>query len=211
MPINCINMKYLNPIRMLPFASLLVAALPAQAAIVLTFAQTGDAQTTVTVSGSLSAGFTYIAQESNNTMVFLADNPKAAIGINGSSEEHQAPLGELPPPEVPWGGMHISENITGDTVGFMIDATNVSIFVPQGYAFGSPLTSTWVLDASLADLGFSAQQIADGASGSINLIHDTATWVVIPEPGTYAALLGVLVLGVALLRRSAIDRHRTLS
>ncbi|MCF7686992.1 MAG: PEP-CTERM sorting domain-containing protein [Cephaloticoccus sp.] len=97
---------------------------------------------------------------------------------------------------VPWTNATIS-NHTGDSWGFNANY----IFASFGYLAGTQLSGTLTfVGSNLADLGFDETEISNG--GVLGSGAYTVTWTAtaVPEPATYAVLLGILVLGCAVYR-----------
>lgn len=105
--------------------------------------------------------------------------------------------------DIPWSNGSYTADTMGDVFGY-----NVGLgvaYVPVGYSFvtGAALSGSIVItETSLADMGLPAM----GGSGSFAVSGVTVSWnastpSAVPEPSTYAVMAGVVVLGIAVLRR----------
>jgi len=101
---------------------------------------------------------------------------------------------------VPWTNATIS-NHTGDSWGF----NSNYIFASFGYVAGTHLSGTLsFVGSNLAELGFDETEITNG--GVLGSGAYTVTWTAtaVPEPMTYAVILGLVVLGCAGYRNRRI-------
>lgn len=102
-----------------------------------------------------------------------------------------------------WGSPSVAaSSFSGDQIRFFVGSSGVR--VPTGYDRANASLSgsmTWN-NVSLMDLGFASN---NAASGSFAALGTTVNWSTtnsaIPEPGTYAALCGLVALGYVALRR----------
>ena len=105
--------------------------------------------------------------------------------------------------------------VIGDTFGIQqtIDATSnqvteTAILTPLGYDSGDSITGTAFLrNVTLSDLRLpSLQELIEANEvfeTSVNIGTDTISYRVVPEPSTYALILGGLVLGVIIFRKQS--------
>ena len=105
--------------------------------------------------------------------------------------------------------------VIGDTFGIQqtIDATSnqvteTAILTPLGYDSGDSITGTAFLrNVTLSDLRLpSLRELIEANEffeTSVNIGPDTITYRVVPEPSTYALILGGLVLGVIIFRKQS--------
>ena len=102
-------------------------------------------------------------------------------------------------------------SFSGDSWGFEISGNNLNTFAyaPSGYIQNDALNgSATFLNRSLSQLGFDASEIANG--GTITIQGTVITWSAtsaVPEPGAFAFIAGIVILGSAAFRR----RPRVLS
>lgn len=95
---------------------------------------------------------------------------------------------------------------TGDTFGFFFNPANTVggslVFGPANFS-SNPLDPTNAVEGTItfASLGFAELGISEGQSGSFFIGGQTYNWSIVPEPSTYAALLGLTALGLVAWRK----------
>lgn len=138
----------------------------------------------MTVSGNLVGGFFAFVRPQNQEVKLFSSGNTLRYTITGPGA---GTLGT--------GGQTGFTSTTG-TTSFGVDATRVSL--SENYVSNSNISGeSTIVGMILADIGLNPGSYTWTIAGS----NDTITMNVVPEPSTYAALLGALALGAVALRR----------
>ncbi len=216
-----IHMKHTFVSRLAAFALFNAAILTTQAAINISFVET-DFDVVATLSGSLdnqpTAGWSVYGTGAvgNNAFVTAAN---AGFGIEASSSsmtqnQNTVTTDGVVVGLVPWSGSPFgtSAGVT-NAGGFHLFPDGTMTYYNRGDAGFTPnpnFTGTMTFSgATLSSLGFDAGEILAGA-GSFSvgdeflpIVYETINWSVtpVPEPGEYAAIAAVAMLGFVAYRR----------
>jgi hypothetical protein len=82
---------------------------------------------------------------------------------------------------------------SGSSFGF----AGLYLYAPIGYSVSDPIAATLVIAGDPYSIGGGFTGGGTYSDGGMNSV----TWSVVPEPSSYATLLGILCLGCAVLRR----------
>lgn len=170
-------------------------AVPSRAAITITIEEVGlDVVFTATGTANidsfgapLSAGGS-AGVDANRPYLFVGTTNSIDVDIYGGLTTE--PIGPGPTSPI------AADAATGDGFGFNFS----SLLLYQGYVSNTPLSGT----ATFFNHSFSSLGIAEGTytytwgSGGN---FDQATIIVVPEPSTYGALTGLVILGLVIIRR----------
>jgi hypothetical protein len=120
--------------------------------------------------------------------------------------------------DVPWSGIHNGGVAAGNAFFIENEVGTITAHVPADWDLiggtSSALSGTLTFaNNSLEDLGFSSGSNTGFQSGSFAMGALTINWSAqglsaVPEPSTYAALFGVLALGLAIHRRRNTHKAR---
>lgn len=179
--------------RLLPwtFIALLLTASCAQAQINLQFEESGD-DLIVSWSGSWDVD-AYATGIANDTSISASALHAYTSGYGYYPSGFATPF--------PWSGSFTASSVEG-TFGF--DAT--SVYGPIGFTSGTLLTGSMTFtNVGYADLGLTLSDTGSfsGTSGTVNWSVGASA---VPEPSTYAALLGAAGLLFAAVRRRGHPR-----
>ncbi|GAB5561839.1 MAG: hypothetical protein SynsKO_34860 [Synoicihabitans sp.] len=112
-------------------------------------------------------------------------------------------------PVFPFEGGFGGGSVSGDSFGFLRGkGAGGTYWAPVGYTVGDTISGVMVITESLTELGFDPGEIVSG--GSFDIGGTTITWTAstasaVPEPSSFAIIVGTLALGFASTRRR---RHR---
>jgi hypothetical protein len=171
----------------------------AKANISIVFSYNALTGTTATYSGNWNVG--------SNGNQWQFQNYMDATSFVSTNENLQTGFGFLDvTPTLPWTMSTSATGHSGDTFGFQ----SGRIYGPASFSPFTPINGQATFAGkTFADLGFSPSAISAG-SGSFSLgVPGTINWSItpaaIPEPSSYAALLGSMGLGFALMRRRRVN------
>lgn len=173
-------------------------AASAQAAITITIEEVGS-DVVVTGSGTIDlAGLTFDEDVISSAGIVSGFG---IINVGSSADQDVtvydgvsglAPFGSGAAPTIPDSG-------SGDIFGFAA-LNGGQLAVPLGYVSGSPLSAT----STYTGATISSLELTPGiynATWGSGSNADLISMTIVPEPGTYAALLGLAALGVVAYRR----------
>jgi|GEM_PF-5444927 len=153
---------------------------------------------TETVSG-LTATYTGQLNDFTNnnggSTTFTATSTEQFLALNGAYSSDTS----ITTPNDPFPWLFLSGGVTtGDAFG----VTENAVYAPSPYLSGSTLSgeSVWA-GKNFGDLG-----VTTGANGSFNLSvsGDLITWSAVPEPSSYALIVGLVALGMMFARRRLV-------
>jgi hypothetical protein len=203
---------HLNKTLIISAVALMASLNFAQAALNLDFSEVGSS-VVVTFSGS----YDNWVHNSNNSQINSRLYHSASgeidisskVGANDWSPTYQYTTSTNPTGNPFTGALAYAypDSITGDTAGFTSYSNyGVRFYANDGYVAGETISGAMTyIDTNLSDL-----MLPSSGSGTIDFVSigggpDNVTWgingTIVPEPSTYAAILGCIVLGVAVIRR----------
>lgn len=158
-----------------------------------------DGNTVFEYSGQLVGSFSGLIVFNNSS---LSTEQLLSYGSNGAAQTAQYSFTT----NIPWSSGSTIVSSSGDTFSFWERSDDVvDFFVPFPYSSGAQIDGILVVDASMSQLGItpgSSGVIVDGGS-DLGIIYSAA----VPEPSTYAALLGIAILGLVWMRRLRVRKH----
>ncbi|GAB5559340.1 MAG: hypothetical protein SynsKO_09870 [Synoicihabitans sp.] len=166
----------------------------AQAQILLKFVyNSGTDTTTATYSGSWGDYTDAEAVINSTAMSISASSFTSYGGSRGFDGTDNTSFHGL---TMPW-NLETATGRTGDTFGFSSGASSGFLFAEPGYTQGTSIDGSLIFSGSdLTELGFDETEIANGGtlgSGS-NLVTWSASVAAVPEPASFGALIGLIVL-----------------
>lgn len=181
------------------FALTIATIAPAQ--IVFNFSENGDGNVQIDISGTISVAMVDAGASHTDNNYSFTNATFSDFSFYSTTTYDLINTNSSTSTSIPWSGSFAVLSTSGDDFGY----TPGYFFVPSDFSESRSISATWILNTTLDSLNLS--------SGGANLIYSattpnlvtyTVTTSAVPEPSTYAAILGIIALGGAAIRRQRL-------
>lgn len=175
----------------------------------------GTGDTTITYGGSwlvYTATNTGLTGGADISYLFNSASLEGGTLLrDGVGYEFMRVTDHSPTGSIPWdGNSQSTTNVSGDYVGWQIHVnSHTDFYAVASYTAGDTLSAIAIFEnTSLGDLGFDSGELSTG-TGTISWVNgNSVVWTAtaVPEPSTYAAIFGGLVLVGTMFARHRVKR-----